>query len=345
MPGDNHTGFISSHPSLRYEICLMSKPDAARIHQQILRTYETRTLLGEDGVEHTLRPGAVAYQRGEFISQTISQAGAVRTLETGCGSGLSALFILEATVKNGAGAGAHVIMDPEQNSFFQGVGTRSIKEAGAWENVDFRLERSQIVMPGLWAQGRLFDAVYIDGDHKFDGVFCDAYYGHRLLKPGGIMVIDDVWMDAVYLACHFLEESYRYVNIGELRTGYSSAGPDAKIDDSFTYGKAKNRPSIRAYQKPLTDVAEDDSFNLPFAPLSGEIPQDVARRRVSDLSREALVELSKGERQNARKLLIRALRFQPTRLKTYLRLSRTFLPARLGRALGGKTHRTGDPHS
>ena len=148
----------------------------------------------------------------------------------------------EALVKNGAGSGAHVISDPEQDSFFQGVGKQNIKNAGVWENVEFHLERSQIVMPQLWAESRIFDAVYIDGDHKFDGVFCDAYYAHRLLKPGGIVVIDDVWMDAVFLACHFLEESYRYVNIGELRTSYSSAGPDAKIDDSFTYGHAKNRP-------------------------------------------------------------------------------------------------------
>ncbi len=301
--------------------------------------------MGEDGIEHKLRPGAVSYERGEFIAQMLARAGAMRTLETGCGSGLSALFILEAIIKNGARGGAHVIMDPEQDSFFQGVGKRNIKDAGAWENVEFHLERSQIGMPRLWDEGRLFDAVYIDGDHKFDGVFCDAYYAHRLLKPGGIIVIDDVWMDAVYLACHFMEESYRYVNIGELRKSYSSAGDDTRVDESFTYGRAKNLPSIRAYQKPLTEIAEDDSFNLPFAPLEGEIPEDIIKRRVSDLSREALVELSKGQSQNARRLLLRALRFQPTRLKTYLRLSRTFLPSGLARALGGKTHHSGDPHS
>jgi len=317
---------------------------ASSIHDWIVRTYRTRTLMGEDGAQHQLRPGAVSLERGEFLSQMIARANAKHTLETGCGSGLSALFILEAIVQNDAAPRAHVIMDPEQDSFFSGMGKRLIKDAGAWEYVDFHLERSQIVMPQLWAERRLFDAVFIDGDHKFDGVFCDAYYAHRLLRPGGILVIDDVWMDAVWLACHFLEESYRYVNIGELRKGYSSAGADAQIDDSFTYGKAKNRPSIRAYQKPMTEVGEDDSFNLPFAPISGEVPEDIARRRVSDLSREALVEMSKGNSHEARRLLIRALRFQPTRLKTYLRLSRTFLPNGLARALGGKTHHTGNPH-
>lgn len=318
---------------------------AAAIHEHILKVFQTRMLTGEDGAQYKLRPGAVSYERGEFISQTMAQAKATRTLETGCGSGLSGLFILEATVGNGAGAGAHVIMDPQQDSFFHGVGKRLLKEAGAWEYVEFRQEPSQIVMPRLWEQARVFDAVYIDGDHRFDGVFCDAYFAHRLLKPGGVLVIDDVWMDAVYLACHFLEESYRYENIGELHKSYSSAGDDSGVDDSFTYGRAKNLPSIRAYRKPLADVAEDDSFNLPFAPIRGEITEDVVRRRVSELSREALVEMSRGHPQAARRLLMRALRFQPTRVKTYLRLSRTFLPNGLARALGGKTHHTGDPHS
>ena len=85
----------------------------------------------------------------------------------------------------------------------------------------------------LIGEGRALDAIFIDGDHRFDGAFCDAYFAHRLLKPGGILVIDDVWMDAVYLVCHFLEESYRYENCGELRSAYSSAGADARIDDSM----------------------------------------------------------------------------------------------------------------
>ena len=317
----------------------------SEIHQHIVGAYQKRILRGEDGLEHKLRPGAVAFERGQFLAQAILRAGAVRTLETGCGSGLSALSILEASLQNDPKAAAHVIMDPGQDSFFQGMGTRLLKDAQVWDRVEFYLESSQIVMPRLVAEGRVFDAIFIDGDHKFDGVFCDAYYAHRLLKPGGILVIDDVWMDAVYLVCHFLEESYRYENCGELRSAYSSSGADARVDDSFTYGKAKNRPSIRSYRKPLKDVAEDDSFNLPFSPIRAEMPQDVIRRRANDLSREALVALSKGERHAARELLVRALRMRPLRAKTYLRLGRTFLPSRLARALGGRTHRTGDPHS
>jgi predicted O-methyltransferase YrrM len=308
------------------------------IHDRILDIYRKRILIGEDGLEYKLRPGAVSYVRGEFLQTAILKSGAIRTLETGLGSGLSTLFILAATVENGSHGRSHVIMDPGQESFFHGVGTRLLKDAGVWDLVEFYPETSQTVMPRLVSEGRALDAVFIDGDHRFDGAFCDAYFAHRLLKPGGVLVIDDVWMDAVYLVCHFLETSYRYENIGELREGYSSAGPDAEIDESFTYGRASNRPSIRAYRKPLRDVAEDYSFSIPFSPARNKIPADVVRRRVSELSRDALLALSGGDKRKARVLLSRALRFQPLRLKTHLRLARTFLPAALGRALGGKTH-------
>ncbi len=315
-------------------------PAHSVIHDRILEVYRNRILIGEDGLEYKLRPGAVSHVRGEFLRKTILEAGAIRTLETGLGSGLSTLFILEATVQNGAEHRTHVIMDPGQESFFHGVGTRLLKNTEVWEMVEFYGEASQTVMPRLITAGRIFDAIFIDGDHRFDGAFCDAYFAHRLLKPGGVLIIDDVWMDAVYLVCHFVEASYRYETIGELQEGYSSAGPDAEIDDSFTYGRAKNRPSIRAYRKPLQDVADDYSFNLPFAPMREQIPEDVVRRRVSELSREALVALSVGDKITARALLMRALRFQPTRVKTYLRLARTFLPSGMARALGGKTHRS-----
>jgi hypothetical protein len=222
--------------------------------------------------------------------------------------------------------------------FFHGVGARLLKESGVWDLVEFHASPSQIVMPRLIAEGRTMDAVFIDGDHRFDGAFCDIYFAHRLLRPGGVIIIDDIWMDAVFLVAHFLETSYRYEIIGELREGYSRAGADAAADQSFTYGRAKDRPSIRAYRKPLKDLAEDYSFSVPFAVADG-IPEDVARRRVSELSREALAELAKGNRARARSLLVRALRFDPTRIKTYLRLGRTFLPPALARALGGSSSR------
>jgi len=31
----------------------------------------------------------------------------------------------------------------------------------------------------------------VDGNHRFDAVFVDLYYLGRLLRPGGVMFLDD----------------------------------------------------------------------------------------------------------------------------------------------------------
>ena len=49
--------------------------------------------------------------------------------------------------------------------------------------------------------------------------------------------------------------------------------------------------------------------------------------------------LRAGDRKTARTALARAIMFDPTRIKNYLRLSRTFLPHSLAIGLGGRSHR------
>ena len=38
---------------------------------------------------------------------------------------------------------------------------------------------------------------FVDGDHRFEGVFLDLYFMTRLVTPGALVVVDDMWMPAV----------------------------------------------------------------------------------------------------------------------------------------------------
>ena len=73
------------------------------------------------------------------------------------------------------------------------------------------------------------------------------------------------------------------------------------------------------------------------------------RHKVSLLSRAGLLALAHGDAREARQCFLRALRWDPTASKTYYRLMRTFLPARLAIHLSGKAARReaqdiGAPH-
>ena len=56
------------------------------------------------------------------------------------------------------------------------------EEAGVCGVVEFYAEESQIVLPRLLAAGRRFDLAFVDGNHRFEGVFLDLLYSGRLLK-------------------------------------------------------------------------------------------------------------------------------------------------------------------
>ena len=54
---------------------------------------------------------------------------------------------------------------------------------------------------------REFDLAFVDGDHRFEGVFLDLYFMTRLVKPGGLVVVDDMWMPSVRTAVAYVEKN------------------------------------------------------------------------------------------------------------------------------------------
>ena len=69
--------------------------------------------------------------------------------------------------------------------------------------VDYYAEESQIVLPRILSEGRRFDLAFVDGNHRFDGVFVDLVYLGRLLRAGGIVFLDDYQLPAVARAASF----------------------------------------------------------------------------------------------------------------------------------------------
>jgi hypothetical protein len=138
-------------------------------------------------------------------------------LETGLGYAVSTLFICEGLLANGS-EGRHVAMDPYQleslaghRTRYDGVGLRTLEEAGVRDRVEFYAEGSEVVLPRLLAEGRRFDLAFIDGNHRFEGVFLDLIYAGRLLVEGGIVFVDDVQLPAVRRAVDFCISNLEWV--------------------------------------------------------------------------------------------------------------------------------------
>ena len=64
-------------------------------------------------------------------------------------------------------------------------------------NIKFNIKKgfSQQILPTM-PQEEKYDFIYIDASHRADDTFVDAYYAHKLLKPGGLLIFDDfAWKD------------------------------------------------------------------------------------------------------------------------------------------------------
>jgi predicted O-methyltransferase YrrM len=176
-----------------------------------------------------LSPHSIERGEGEALRALVSAEGAARTIEVGLALGISALWFCGAVAGRG---GRHVAVDPFQRESWNGAGLRTLREAGVEELVEVIEEESQLALPRLAAEGREFDFAFIDGDHRFDGAFLDLYYMTRLVRPGGLIVLDDLWMPSIRTVVSYAERNLEL-----------TLEPDA-VPNGFRW-RRRLRPGIR----------------------------------------------------------------------------------------------------
>jgi predicted O-methyltransferase YrrM len=175
-----------------------------KLARYIESAYARGSVDDADGAPVALAPHSIERVQGEALRELAVAEGAARTIEVGLALGMSALFLCQAVLPRG---GAHTAVDPYQRESWNGAGLRTLREAGVAELVEVIAEESQLALPRLVAEGREFDFAFVDGDHRFEGVFLDLYFMTRLVGPGGLVVVDDMWMPAVRTAVAYAERN------------------------------------------------------------------------------------------------------------------------------------------
>jgi predicted O-methyltransferase YrrM len=165
-----------------------------------------------------LAPVAIGPEEGASLREWVCRERARQTLETGLGFAVSTLFVCEGLLAHG-GEVSHVAIDPCLPDSHVEEGLRTLEEAGVRELVEFHAEGSEVVLPRLLVEGRSFDLAFIDGNHRFEGVFLDLVYCGRLLRPGGIVFADDVQLPAVRRAVGFFIANLHWTAEDEGREG------------------------------------------------------------------------------------------------------------------------------
>ncbi|MHB1500902.1 MAG: class I SAM-dependent methyltransferase, partial [Candidatus Dormibacteria bacterium] len=77
--------------------------------------------------------------------------------------------------------------------------------AGLGDLCTLLAERSQLALPRLVTEGVVADAAFVDGSHVFHNVFVDLCFLRELVRPGGVIVVDDCQWPSVATAVRYFE--------------------------------------------------------------------------------------------------------------------------------------------
>jgi predicted O-methyltransferase YrrM len=156
-------------------------------------------------------------------------------IEIGLAYGSSALAIAEALVAAGPDEARHVIVDAYQE-LFHGCGWAAITGAGLAGRCSLVQERSQIALPRLLGDGFVADAAFVDGSHIFHNVFVDLFFLRELVRPGGLMILDDCNHLSVATAVRYFEVNTGWEPVPIARPTRLRAFrlPNPRTEPSFT---------------------------------------------------------------------------------------------------------------
>jgi predicted O-methyltransferase YrrM len=170
--------------------------------------YERKTLCGTESTEPIPIDGLtlISRQQGAAIHNFIRSHSIKKSVEIGFACGFSTVWILDAMQSQ-----PHVAIDPFEKTDWHGIGLAQVKRLGFDYNFRWIEDYSIHALSDMIRQKERFDFIYIDGNHKFDDVLVDFYLSDQVLRCGGFVALDDMWMRSVRTVVSFIQSNRAYV--------------------------------------------------------------------------------------------------------------------------------------
>ncbi|WP_203737404.1 class I SAM-dependent methyltransferase [Actinoplanes italicus] len=235
------------------------------------RVRDVRRRLAQDGPPRTRGPEldfetvTLPERDCDLLRDLLIAEGAGTVVEVGLAYGSSALAIGEAVLHRSGPR--HVVIDPFQDSAYHDVGWDLLAEAGLHEVAELIREPSSFALPRLLTEGLVADAAFVDGSHRFHEVFVDLYFLRKVVKPGGLIILDDDWAPSIRTAVSYFERNLGWTVLPEA----FAAG--TRVAEGTTTGALMRAasgdvgtPRCRAVRLPAEPVEPAFDDFRPFGP-------------------------------------------------------------------------------
>ena len=155
-------------------------------------------------------------------------------IEIGLAYGSSALASGEALCSGSASDASHTVIDPFQTTSYDSVGWDVLKAAGLVDQTTLITEASSIALARFAAEAFTADAAFVDGSHRFHEVFVDLYFLRKLVRPGGLIVLDDVSSPSVATALRYYDLNLGWKPVSVEGRLTARQLPDEVLEPDFT---------------------------------------------------------------------------------------------------------------
>lgn len=162
---------------------------------------------------------SVSLLEANAIARCVAGFKLEHTLEIGLAHAGSSAAIIAA--KRHAGfTTKHVALDPYQRTHSDSRGLSVLQELGYANDLEHLEEFSERYLPASTA---VFDFILIDGGHGLGQAMVDAFFSDRLLRVGGFIAVDDIYMKTTAQSLRYLigECGYRVVKSAAYRPLHS----------------------------------------------------------------------------------------------------------------------------
>lgn len=181
--------------------------------RQLLKSWLTYKPKAETGIvrQQLARPALNGFpfcppDEGDLLFSLIREQECRDMLETGFGTGSTALYMLHASEPL---AGTVTSIDWSPTEFNQ-LGRDTVSASGMQDRHRHIEKLSQLALPELMLAGKQFDCVLFDGWRRTDHLIFELFAANRMLRTGGIFFMDDTIRKPYRAAIRILLEEYGY---------------------------------------------------------------------------------------------------------------------------------------
>ena len=209
----------------------MSKPLYDYMLSVSLREHDALRALRKATAEDASAIMQIPPEQGQFMALLVKIIGAKKTLEIGTYTGYSALSVALAMPNDS------LTITCDINLEWAELGKKYWKQAGVENKIELRIGSALVTLDKLISEGQenTFDFAFIDADKiNYDGYYEKSL---KLLRPGGLIAIDNVFLFGSVVEPELLSEDLKRrisdADILAMRTLNQKIKNDNRVDLSM----------------------------------------------------------------------------------------------------------------